>query len=34
MAGRLDAASPGFEAIRHEMVARIMRGGAPKSGNR
>ncbi len=34
MAGRLDAASPGFEAIRHEMVARIMRGGAPKSGGR
>lgn len=28
MAGRLEPGSPGFEAIRHEMVARIMRGGA------
>jgi AcrR family transcriptional regulator len=34
MAGRLDEQSPGFEAIRHEMVARIMRGGAPRENGR
>jgi AcrR family transcriptional regulator len=34
MAGRLDADSPGFEAIRHEMISRIMRGGTPRPEDR